>query len=126
MLLGETVLFTTKRVCKIQFLTRVCNHYPMLTMHIDGLRIYNIKTVIVKSCNIEGKEPRYRYLSSGIRLIICCRETLSILDVFFPTTPNLSTVTEDIRSPNTISSVTCSRRKVKFSSSLNGSPTTSG
>ena len=30
----------------------------------------------------QGKEPRYRYLSSGIGLSFCWRETLSILDVF--------------------------------------------
>ena len=52
LLLGETVVFTTKRVCKIQFLTRVCNHYPMLTLHIAELRVYNRKSVIVKSWNI--------------------------------------------------------------------------
>ena len=56
----------------------------------------------------EGKEPRYQYLSSGLRLISCWKETLSILDIF-PTTPNLSTETKDLRSPNTMSSVTCSR-----------------
>ena len=55
--LEEIVLFTTKRVCKKQFLTRVCNHYPMLTLHIAGLRVYNGKSVIVKSWNIvRGKK----------------------------------------------------------------------
>ena len=82
LLLEETVQFTTKRVCKKkQFLTRVCNHYPMLTPHIAGLRVYNGKSVIVKSWNIfRGK--RATVPSSRIQLIICWRETLSILDVF--------------------------------------------
>ena len=98
----------------------------MLTLHIAGLRVYNGKSVIVESWSIvRGKEPRYPYLSSGIRWISCWRETLSILDVFSNNT-NLSIATDDIRSPKTMSSVTCSRGKVKFSSSLNGSPTSSG
>ena len=33
-----------------------------------------------------GIEPRYRYLSSGIRMIICWRETLSFLDILFDNT----------------------------------------
>ncbi len=53
MLLEETVLFTTKRVRKIQYLTRFGNHYPMLTLHIAGLRIYNAKSVIVENWNID-------------------------------------------------------------------------
>ena len=52
LLLEETVLYTTKRVCKKLFLTRVCNLYPMFTLHIAGLRVYNGKSVIVKSWNI--------------------------------------------------------------------------
>ena len=57
LLLEEVVLFTTKRVCKIQFLTKVCNHYPMFTLHIAALRVYNGKSVIVKSWNIvRGKK----------------------------------------------------------------------
>ena len=49
LLLEENVLFTTKRVCKIQFLTRVCNQDPMLTLHIAGLRVDNSKSDIIKS-----------------------------------------------------------------------------
>ena len=79
--------FTTKRVCQIQFVARVCNHYPMLTLHIAGLRIYNGKSLFVESRNTdtqtEANETKYRLLSSGIRLIICWRESLSILDNFF-------------------------------------------
>ena len=52
LLLEETVPFTTKRIFKIQFLSRVCNHYPMLTLNIAGLRICNGKSAIVKSWNI--------------------------------------------------------------------------
>ena len=47
-------------------------------------------------------------------------------EYFFATTPNLSTATEDIRSPNTMTSVTCSRAVLKLSYNLNGSPTNSG
>ena len=52
LLFEETALFTTKKVCKIQFLTRVCNHYPMLTLHITGLIVYNGKSVIVRKWTI--------------------------------------------------------------------------
>ena len=54
LLLEETVLFTTKRVCKKKFLTKVCFLYPMLTLHFAGLRVYNDKSVIVKSWNKVG------------------------------------------------------------------------
>ena len=45
--------------------------------------------------------------------------------MIFPTIPNLSTASEDIRFPNTMSSVPCSRGKVKFSSSLSDSQNSS-
>ena len=32
--------------------TSVCNQYPMLTLHITGLGIYNGKSVIIKNWNI--------------------------------------------------------------------------
>ena len=81
LLLEETVLFATKRICKIHYLTRVCNHYPMLTVHFAGLRVYNGKSVIVKSWIIvRGKTATVPILE--IRLIICWGETLSTLDVF--------------------------------------------
>ena len=57
LLLEETVPFTTQRVCKKQVLTRVCNHYPMLTLHNTGWRVYKGKSVIVRSWNIvRGKK----------------------------------------------------------------------
>ena len=81
LLLEETGL--PDGVCKKQFLARVCNHYRMLTIHFTGLRICNRKSVIIRSWNIvRGKKPWYRYMSSGIRLIFCCRETLPFLDFF--------------------------------------------
>ena len=43
---------STERVCKIQLLTRGRNHYPTLTVHIAGLRIYNGKSLIGKNWNI--------------------------------------------------------------------------
>ena len=50
----------------------------------------------------------------------------SPFQMFFPPTPNLSTETKDNRLCNTMSSVTCSRGKVKFRSSVSGPPTSSG
>ena len=127
LLLDETVLFTTKRICKRQFLTRVYNQYPMLTLHSAGLRIYTGKSVIVKSWNIVWRErtevPKFehRYM-----IDVLLQSKIIQFYTFFPTTPNLTTATGDIRSPNTMSSVTFSRGWVKFSSSLSGSPTSSG
>ena len=63
-------------------------------------------------------------MGSGRRLRVCWKETLSFSN-FFPTTPNLSTASQDILSPNALSSVTCCRRKAKFGSRLSGSPTNS-
>ena len=80
---GGNFTFYDQEVCKKHYLTTVSNHYLMLTLQTAGLRFYNGKSVIVKSWNrVTGKKPRYRYLSSGIRLISCWRETLSVLDVF--------------------------------------------
>ena len=47
LLLEETVLFTTKRVCKPQFVSKICNHDPMFTLHIAGLRVDKSKSVII-------------------------------------------------------------------------------
>ena len=51
-LLDETVLFTTKRVCKIQFTSEICNHDSMITLHIAGLRVDISESVIIKGWNI--------------------------------------------------------------------------
>ena len=55
-----------------------------------------------------------------MRLILCWRETLKHypIEITFPTTPNLSIAAENNRSPKRMSSVTCSRDNVKFSSSV--------
>ena len=52
LLLEEIAHFTTKKVCTIQFVTRVCNHYLTLTLQIAKLHIYNGKSVTVRSWNI--------------------------------------------------------------------------
>ena len=43
----KTVAFTNNRVCKIQFVSEICNHDPMFTLHIAGLRVDNSKSVII-------------------------------------------------------------------------------
>ena len=48
----KTVPITAKRVCKIQFVSEICNHDPMFTLHIAGLRVDNSKSVIIKSWNM--------------------------------------------------------------------------
>ena len=47
MLLEKTVLFTTKGVCKIQFVSEICYHDPMVSLHIAGLRVDKSKNVII-------------------------------------------------------------------------------
>ena len=82
----------------------------MLTLHVAGLSINNGKSVIVKSWNkVRGKRTTVPILEQW-DTVDYLLERNNILDDF-PTTPNLSTATEDIRSPNTMSSVTCSRGK---------------
>ena len=49
MLLEQKIHFTAKRVFKIKNLTRIRNQYPIVTLNIAGLRIYNGKNVFVKS-----------------------------------------------------------------------------
>ena len=123
----KTVPFTSKRVCKIQFLSEICNHDPMFTLHIAGLRVDNSKSVFIESWKIvwgeRTKVPKFQQRDTNN---ILCQSKNVHFYTFFPTTPNLSTATDDIRSPNTKSSVTFSRGLVKFSSSLSGSPTSSG
>ena len=59
LLLEQTVYFTTKRVCKIQVLTRVCNQFSMITLRTAKLRIYNGKSGIVMRWNIaRGKRAK--------------------------------------------------------------------
>ena len=114
LLLEETLLFTTKRVCKIQFLTKICKHYPMLTLHIAGLRVYSGKSAIVRSWKIVWQErtevPKFEQRDV---IDILLQSKIIHFYKFFPTTPNLSTATHDIRSPNTMSCVRFSRGWVK-------------
>ena len=99
----------------------------MFTLHIAGLRVDNGKSVIIESWNIVwGERPEVPKLEQGETIDNLLQSKIVHFYTFFPTTPNFSTATEDIRSPNTKSSVTCSRGKVKLSSSLSGSPTSSG
>ena len=127
-LVGEkTVHFTSKRVCKIQFTSQICNHDPMFILHIAGLRVDNSKSVIIKSWNIvRGKQTEVPKFEQRDTIDNLFQSKIIHFHAFFPTTLNLSTATDGIRSPNTMSSVTFSRGCVKFSSSLRCSPTSSG
>ena len=123
----KTVPFTSKRVCKIQFMSELSNHESMYTLHIAGLRVDKNKSVIMKSWNIVRGErtevPKFEQRDTIENLL----QSKSIhIYTFFPTTPNLSTATDDIGSPNTMSTLTFSRGWVKFNSSLRVSPTSSG
>ena len=122
----KTVPFTSKRVCKIQLMLEICNHDPFFTLHIAGLRVDNSKSVNIKSWNIVWGErtevPKFDQRDTITNLL---QSKVIRFYTFFPTTPNLSAATDDIRLPNTMSSLTFSRGLVKFSSSVNGSPTSS-
>ena len=54
--LEETVLFTTKKICKIQNLTKVCNGSPMLNLHIAELHSYIGKSVNLKTEELEHSQ----------------------------------------------------------------------
>ena len=43
----KTVPFTSKRDCKIQFVSEISSHDRMFYLHIDGLRVDNSKSVII-------------------------------------------------------------------------------
>ena len=103
----------------LQSLSNAHPAYCWLSFYNGKISLENIGT---KS---EGNKASCRYLSSGIRLIFCWREALSILGIF-SNNSNLSSAIGDIRSPNTMGSLTNSKGKVKFGSSLCGSPTSSG
>ena len=115
--------FTSKRVCKIQFISEFCNRDPMITLHIAGFCNKKSKSVILRNWNIvwgeRTEEPKFEQRNTIDTLL---PSKIIHFYKFFPTTPKLSTTTDDNRSPNTMSSVTFPRRCVKFSSSLSGSP----
>ena len=48
----KTVPFTSKRVCKLKFMSEICNHDPMFILHVAGLRVDNSKSVIIESWNM--------------------------------------------------------------------------
>ena len=122
----ETVPFTSKRVCKIQLVSEFCNPDPMFTLHIVEMRVDNSESVIIKSWNRVWEDwtevPEFEQSDKIDNLL---QSKIIHFYTFFPTTPNLSTSTDDILSPYTLSSETFSRGWVKFSSNLKGSPTSS-
>ena len=105
----------------------IWNHDPNFTLHVAGLRVDNSKSVFIKSWNIVWGErtevPKFEQKDAIDKLL---QSKIILSYTFFPTKPNFSTATDDIRSPNTMSSVTFLRGWVKISSSLSGSPTSSG
>ena len=115
----------TESAYKIHFVTKFCNQYPMAILHITGLPFYNGKIGDIKIWNIvrgKGTTVPVPELSDTVDYLLD-RNTFHFK--FFSNNTNLSTAAEDIRSPNTMRTVTCSSGKVKFSPSLSGSPTSS-
>ena len=95
-------------------MSEICIHDSMFTLHIAGLRVDNSKSVIIESWNIvSGERPEVPKLEQRDTIDNLLQNKIVHFYIFFPTTPNLSTATEDIRSPNTMSSVTCSTGKSK-------------
>ena len=47
----KNIPFTSKRVCKLQFMSKICNHDPILTLIFVGLRVDNSESVTIKSLN---------------------------------------------------------------------------
>ena len=67
LLLEQTVLYTFKRVCKIQIVSEICKHDPMFTLHIAGLRVDNSKSAIIESVG----EPIY---GKTAKVLMCLKE----------------------------------------------------
>ena len=104
-----------------------CNHGPMFTLHIAGLRVDKSKSLIFKSWNIVWRERTQVPKFVQRNTIDHFWQSKNIhFYTFILITPKLSTATDDIRSPNTMSSVTFSRRWVNISSSLSSSQTSLG
>ena len=97
LLLDETIHFTTDRFWKIEIVLRVCNHYPLPTLHYPGLRIYIGKNVTVKNWML------VREKCSKVPILEYCYS----VKINFS---NLSTATEEFRSHNKMSSVTVQRK----------------
>ena len=118
MSLEETLLFISKSVCKKQLVTGVCNHYPTLALHIAGIRIYKRNSLTLKSWNMFWREWTKV-------VILQLRDTIEIVlqgkVIFFRFSfQNAQLVNCNRRHSlsKTMSSVTYSRAKVKFSSRL--------
>ena len=78
----------------------------MFTQHIAGLLVDNSKSVIIKSWNIVwGERAEVTKFEQRDTIDNLLQSKIIHFYTFFPTTPNLSTATDDIRSPNAMSSV---------------------
>ena len=117
LLIEKTVLLTSKRGCNVQVLTRNFNPYPMPTCIFLGcviiMAIISLGRIGTKSGE---NDLRFREMSSGMQMINCWRDTISILDILFNNT-KLVNCNRRYSLPNKMISVTCSRGKVNFSCS---------
>ena len=76
----------------------------MFTLNIVGLRVDNSKSVIIKSWNIVwGERTEVAKFEQRDTIDNLLQSKIIHFYTFFPTTPNLSTATDDIRPPNTMS-----------------------
>ena len=116
MLFGKMIFLRFKSVCKVYFMTKLCNHYPTLTLVGCVWKIAKVWLPRVGSYSA-GNEPRYRYLVAGYDWIFLA-EDYHPFQIFVPTKSNLSSANEDFRSANTMCSVTCSRGKFKFGAAV--------
>ena len=77
----------------------------MFTLHFAELRVYISKSVIIKSWNIvRGKRTEVPKFEQSDTIDNLLQSKTIHFDTFFLTTLNLSTATDDIRSPSTMSS----------------------
>ena len=72
----------------------------MFTLHISGLRVDNSKSVIIKRWNIVwGERTEVSEVEQKYTIDNLLQSKIIHFYKFFPTTPNLSTTNDDIRSP---------------------------
>ena len=123
MLFDKTVLFTFKWVWKIHFsevrLLHAINHKCSPCIVLGWVFILaRVSSGKMNLCQRELNQGSVTWVAGYGWLF--GEEKHCPSKVFLPETSNLSTETEDIPSPKTMSSLTCFRGNINFSSSLSG------
>ena len=84
-------------------MSQIWNRDPKFTLHFAELRVDNSKSVIVKSWNIVwGEQTEVPKVEQRDTIDNLLQSKIVHIYTFLPATRNLSTATDEIRSPNTL------------------------